>query len=85
MAARNADVTRALTDAFAARNGARQGSTRRGAAASIMAMNNVYYRFTHLVGGDYATLPARLRMNVMAQPGVGEGGFSSCIRWSFRR
>jgi alkyl hydroperoxide reductase subunit D len=33
-------------------------------------MNNIYYRFTHLVGGDYPTLPARLRMNVMLRPGV---------------
>ena len=40
------------------------------AAASIMGMNNVYYRFTHLVPGDYATMPAKLRMNVMAKPGV---------------
>ena len=40
------------------------------AAASIMGMNNVYYRFTHLVHGDYANMPAKLRMNVMAKPGV---------------
>jgi len=41
------------------------------AAASIMAMNNVYYRFLHLASNkEYATLPARLRMNVMASPGV---------------
>jgi alkyl hydroperoxide reductase subunit D len=40
------------------------------AAAAVMAMNNVYYRFTHLVGGDYPSMPARLRMNVMAKPGV---------------
>ncbi len=40
------------------------------AAAAIMGMNNVYYRFTHLVGGDYPTMPAKLRMNVMARPGV---------------
>jgi alkyl hydroperoxide reductase subunit D len=39
-------------------------------AATIMAMNNVYYRFVHLVGGDYKTLPAKLRMNAMAKPGV---------------
>jgi len=32
-------------------------------AAALMGMNNVYYRFTHLVSGDkYATIPARLRM-----------------------
>jgi len=40
------------------------------AAAAIMGMNNVYYRFTHLVGGDYGNMPAKLRMNVMAKPGV---------------
>ncbi|MCA2220343.1 carboxymuconolactone decarboxylase family protein [Nonomuraea aurantiaca] len=46
------------------------------AAASIMAMNNVYYRATHLIGDEtYATLPARLRMTVMGDPGVDRGDF----------
>jgi alkyl hydroperoxide reductase subunit D len=41
------------------------------AAAAMMGMNNVYYRFTHLVGNTaYRTLPARLRMNAIANPGV---------------
>ncbi len=41
------------------------------AAAAIMGMNNVYYRATHLISNkEYATLPARLRMNVLANPGV---------------
>jgi alkyl hydroperoxide reductase subunit D len=41
------------------------------AAASIMAMNNVYYRFIHLAQNkEYAGLPARLRMNVLANPGI---------------
>lgn len=41
------------------------------AAAAIMAMNNVYYRFVHLASSpDYKTLPARLRMNVIGKPGV---------------
>ncbi|THD52847.1 carboxymuconolactone decarboxylase family protein [Phenylobacterium sp.] len=41
------------------------------AAAAIMGMNNVYYRATHLLTNkEYATLPARLRMNVLANPGV---------------
>jgi alkyl hydroperoxide reductase subunit D len=44
-------------------------------AAAIMAMNNVYYRFTHLVGGDYPNMPAKLRMNVMARPGVEKADF----------
>jgi alkyl hydroperoxide reductase subunit D len=39
-------------------------------AASLMAMNNVYYRFTHAVGGDYEKLPARLRMQAIGNPGV---------------
>lgn len=41
------------------------------AAAAIMGMNNVYYRALHLMQNhDYRTLPARLRMNVIANPGV---------------
>src|SRR5580658_187977 len=41
------------------------------AAAAVMGMNNVYYRFLHLVEDpEYATLPARLRMNVIGNPGI---------------
>jgi alkyl hydroperoxide reductase subunit D len=41
------------------------------AAAAIMGMNNVYYRFTHLVADDkYSEIPARLRMNIMRTHGV---------------
>ncbi len=40
-------------------------------AAAIMGMNNIYYRSLHLMhNNDYTTLPARLRMNVLANPGV---------------
>ena len=39
------------------------------AAAVLMAMNNVYYRFRHMVGKpSYQTKPARLRMNRIAKP-----------------
>lgn len=39
------------------------------AAAALMAMNNVYYRFRHMVGKEsYSTKPARLRMNWIAKP-----------------
>jgi alkyl hydroperoxide reductase subunit D len=39
------------------------------AAATLMAMNTVYYRFRHLVGKEaYKTKPARLRMQWMARP-----------------
>lgn len=41
------------------------------AAAAVMAMNNVYYRFVHLLpNGGYGQMPARLRMNAIANPGV---------------
>lgn len=46
------------------------------AAATIMAMNNVYYRFIHLSSDkEYASLPANLRMNIMAKPGVDKVDF----------
>lgn len=39
------------------------------AAAALMAMNNVYYRFRHMVGKEsYSTKPARLRMNRIGNP-----------------
>ena len=38
------------------------------AAAALMGMNNVYYRFKHMVARDeYAQKPARLRMQRLAQ------------------
>jgi alkyl hydroperoxide reductase subunit D len=41
------------------------------AAASIMAMNNIYYRFVHLVNdAEISNMPAGLRMNVIANSGV---------------
>jgi alkyl hydroperoxide reductase subunit D len=41
------------------------------AAAAIMGMNNVYYRSLHLLSNaEYKTLPARLRMNIIANPGA---------------
>jgi alkyl hydroperoxide reductase subunit D len=45
-------------------------------AAAIMAMNNVYYRFVHLASNnEYATMPAKLRMNVIGNPGVEKADF----------
>ena len=46
------------------------------AAATIMAMNNVYYRFNHLVGDkEYSKMPAKLRMNVIGSPGIDKADF----------
>ena len=46
------------------------------AATTIMAMNNVYYRFVHLVNDkEYQTMPAGLRMNVIGNPGIEKADF----------
>jgi len=75
LASRNSDVIAAIygeakehlsEDALKAAKG----------AASIMAMNNVYYRFVHLLeNDDFKKLPAKLRMNIMMNPGVDKEDF----------
>jgi alkyl hydroperoxide reductase subunit D len=46
------------------------------AAAAVMGMNNVYYRFLHLVDDpEYGRMPARLRMNVIGNPGIDKVDF----------
>ena len=69
LAARNAEVTQAITAEFGAKLSPEALAAAKSAAA-IMGMNNVYYRFVHLVGGDYANMPAKLRMSVIGRPGV---------------
>lgn len=45
-------------------------------AAALMAMNNVYYRFVHLVANpEYGTMPARLRMNFIGSHGIAREDF----------
>jgi alkyl hydroperoxide reductase subunit D len=52
-----------------------QANAARGAAA-VMAMNNVYYRFVHLVANpEYGKMPARLRMNFIGSHGVPKDEF----------
>jgi alkyl hydroperoxide reductase subunit D len=75
LAARNPAVSEALIAEFASRLSPEALAAAK-AAAAIMAMNNVYYRFTHLASSpDYKTMPARLRMNVIAKPGVEKADF----------
>ena len=75
LAARNAPLIRAVSDE-AAQHLSPAAVTAAKSAASIMAMNNIYYRFTHLASDpDYAGMPARLRMNVIANPGVDKADF----------
>ena len=46
------------------------------AAAAIMAMNNVYYRFRHMIGKPiYSEKPAGLRMNRLVQPATNKVDF----------
>mgnify|MGYP001557529007 CR=1 FL=1 len=69
IAARHEPLTRAIAAQVAATLSEAEANAAR-AAAAIMAMNNIYYRFTHLVGNEeFAGMRAGLRMNVMANPG----------------
>jgi lipoyl-dependent peroxiredoxin subunit D len=46
------------------------------AAAVLMAMNNVYYRFRHMIGREaYSQKPARLRMNRLMQVATNKADF----------
>jgi alkyl hydroperoxide reductase subunit D len=70
IASRNTQFTLAIEAAAGERLDAAYLQAAR-AAAAIMGMNNVYYRFLHLVeDAEYSTLPARLRMNVIGSPGI---------------
>ncbi len=45
-------------------------------ASALMGMNNIYYRFTHLVENEaYRHLPAKLRMNGIATHGIEKADF----------
>lgn len=64
-------VVKAVEAAADAAGLSAEAKTAARAAAAVMGMNNVYYRSLHLLSnGEYKTLPARLRMNVLANPGV---------------
>ena len=48
-------------------------------AASIMAMNNIYYRFIHLsTDQEYQNLSANLRMQIIGNPGIDKIVFELC-------
>lgn len=75
LGARNPEVAAAVMAEFAPRLDAKELAAAR-AAAAVMAMNNVYYRFLHLVGNeDYGRLPAKLRMNAIATHGIARADF----------
>lgn len=68
-ASRNAELSAAILEEAAAHLSPEALRAAK-AAAAIMGMNNVYYRFLHLVSNDkYRTIPARLRMQVIRSHG----------------
>jgi alkyl hydroperoxide reductase subunit D len=70
IASRNAEVIAAVTAEFTPQVDPATVTAAK-AAAAIMGMNNVYYRFLHLVEDEsYGKLRANLRMNIIANPGV---------------
>jgi alkyl hydroperoxide reductase subunit D len=74
-ASRNAEVIAAINAEFAGKLAPADFAAAK-AAAAIMGMNNVYYRFLHLAENEeYSRLPARLRMNVVGAPGTAKENF----------
>ena len=75
LAANHAPTIKAVVDAFSGQLSPEALNAAK-IAAALMAMNNIYYRFVHLVHApDYKTLPAKLRMTAMAKPGVDKVDF----------
>ena len=69
IAARNRQLSESLL-AEAARHLNEPAMFAAKAAAAVMGMNNIFYRFRHLSGNEkYATMPARLRMQVIGKHG----------------
>lgn len=70
LAARNDELVRAVADQARAQM-SEPAFAAVCSAAALMGMNNVYYRALHVLSNpEYGTLPARLRMQGLANPGV---------------
>lgn len=75
LAARNPTLIKAVLADFGAKLSPEALNAAK-AAASIMGMNNIYYRFVHLASAaDYKNLPAKLRMTIIGKPGVDKADF----------
>ena len=75
LASGNAEVIKQLEEE-AADNLSAEAYDAAKAAAAIMGMNNIYYRFVHLASNkEYSTMPAKLRMNIIGNPGVDKADF----------
>lgn len=73
LAGRNATVIALVNDAARAHMSP-EAATAAKAANAIMAMNNIYYRVAGYMD-DYKTMQAKLRMNIIANPGVDKNDF----------
>ena len=71
------DVLSRAFEEKALENGATQGEVAEAiACASLLATNNILYRFRHFAHKDiYEQLPARVKMNIMANPVLGKEFF----------
>lgn len=75
IASRNLELIEAIF-AEAAKHLSAQALDAAKGAAALMGMNNIYYRFHNLSNNEkYATLPARLRMNVIRTHGIEPADF----------
>lgn len=75
LAGRNPEVIAAATAAASAHLSPEALKAAR-AAHAIMAMNNIYYKFVGMTSNpEYKTMQSRLRMNVLADPGVDKHDF----------
>lgn len=47
-----------------------------GSAVTLMGMNNIYYRFLHFMDNkDLSSMPAKLRMSAIGNPGIDKADF----------
>jgi lipoyl-dependent peroxiredoxin subunit D len=75
-AARNAELRDALVESARAQQVPDAVLDDALAAAALMGMNNVFYRFRHFIGKEvYAQKPARLRMNRLVKPAADRTDF----------
>jgi lipoyl-dependent peroxiredoxin subunit D len=75
-AARNADLVSAIVEDAKRADVPKEVIDDARAAAVMMAMNNVYYRFRHIVDKEeYSHMPARLRMQRLARPSTNKADF----------
>lgn len=75
LASRNETVISAIA-AESAQHLSAEAQNAAKAANAVMAMNNIYYKFISMMkSAEYAAMPPKLRMNVIANPGVEKADF----------